>query len=218
MPLSPLSSVVPASVALLSQQQELLRSLQARAQSAGASAGYRGFFVTTAGAHGGGASIGQHLRHSTDHFVRFLQGVTASSSCCHLASSTAATVTTGAAAEAAADGSDFLVRYDARERGSDAVLQRERDPAVAAALLEELGEAIARLRDQDLRRTLRVSFVLSRGGDVETPFDSTVGRELAFCAHHAVHHNASIRQVAEGLGLEVPETFGFAPSTPISDA
>ena len=157
--LSPLTSVIPASAALLAQQKDLLLALGARADE-------------ERGGGGGGGSGGS-------------------------------------------DASPPLVRYDLRERGSAAVLRRETDPARAIALLDELTARVRGLRDADLRRPLAVSFVLGRGEGTETAFASTLGRELAFCAHHAVHHNASMRQIAEALGLAVPPEFGFAPSTPL---
>jgi hypothetical protein len=48
-------------------------------------------------------------------------------------------------------------------------------------------------------------------------FESTLGREVAFGAHHALHHLAMIRVIAEGpvggLRGRLPEGFGKAPAT-----
>ena len=225
--LSPLTSVIPASAALLAQQKDLLLALGAHADEergggggsgGGGGGGCDAFFISAAGAHGGGATIGQHLRHSTDHFVRCLDGAAA-------AGGEGGGGGGGGGGEGGSggggggsggsDASPPLVRYDLRERGSAAVLRRETDPARAIVLLDELAARVRGLRDADLRRPLAVSFVLGRGEGTETAFASTLGRELAFCAHHAVHHNASMRQIAEALGLAVPPEFGFAPSTPL---
>ncbi len=42
---------------------------------------------------------------------------------------------------------------------------------------------------------------------------STLARELAFAAHHAVHHHAMVRAIAAEFGREMPEDLGKAPST-----
>ncbi|GES78337.1 hypothetical protein RCL_jg15116.t1 [Rhizophagus clarus] len=45
------------------------------------------------------------------------------------------------------------------------------------------------------------------------PFQSTYGRELWFCCHHAIHHFALIRVICAEQNIAVPEDFGIAPST-----
>ena len=40
-----------------------------------------------------------------------------------------------------------------------------------------------------------------------------LGRELAFAAHHGVHHNAMINAICAELGVATPHGFGKAPST-----
>ena len=59
---------------------------------------------------------------------------------------------------------------------------------------------------------LSVSFLT--GGE-EISYQSTLGRELSFCIHHAYHHCASMKMIAEdgGFGHAVPIGFGVAPST-----
>jgi hypothetical protein len=46
-----------------------------------------------------------------------------------------------------------------------------------------------------------------------TVLESNVGRELAYCVGHAIHHYAIIRMVGHEIGITVPEEFGIAPST-----
>ena len=52
-------------------------------------------------------------------------------------------------------------------------------------------------------------------GGEEICYQSTFGRELNFCVHHAYHHCASMKMIAEdgGFGHAVPIGFGVAPST-----
>jgi hypothetical protein len=49
------------------------------------------------------------------------------------------------------------------------------------------------------------------GFEYEIP--STFERELAFSAHHAIHHLAMVKVISDALGVDVDENFGKAPST-----
>lgn len=55
----------------------------------------------------------------------------------------------------------------------------------------------------------------------EMGLSSTIGRELGFVAHHAIHHMALVKIIAVNtLGIkesELPQGFGRAPSTLIFD-
>lgn len=55
----------------------------------------------------------------------------------------------------------------------------------------------------------------------EMGLPSTIGRELGFVAHHAIHHMAMVKIIAvKTLGIEeseLPHGFGRAPSTMIFD-
>ena len=63
---------------------------------------------------------------------------------------------------------------------------------------------------------VNASFMLSSDGN-EMELKSTIGRELGFCAHHAIHHMAMVKIIAtQTLGVDVnelPMDFGKAPST-----
>jgi hypothetical protein len=48
---------------------------------------------------------------------------------------------------------------------------------------------------------------------VDAELGSTLGRELAFATHHAVHHHAMLGAIAAELGVATPPEFGKAPST-----
>ncbi|CAJ0883251.1 12568_t:CDS:2 [Entrophospora sp. SA101] len=43
--------------------------------------------------------------------------------------------------------------------------------------------------------------------------NSTYGRELWFCCHHAIHHYALIKVICIELNIQCPKNFGVAPST-----
>ena len=104
-----------------------------------------------------------------------------------------------------------LVDYDARDRGTDI----ETD---AAAACEELDRLCAALRDGDLPldQPLTISSVISGAGDRVTT-QSSLGRELVYVLAHTIHHAAMILGLIEAAGGDVPETFGYAPSTIASD-
>jgi hypothetical protein len=62
------------------------------------------------------------------------------------------------------------------------------------------------------------SFMLSSdASELELDLSSTIGREMGFAAHHAIHHLAMVKIIAvHTLGLEeseLPDDFGMAPST-----
>lgn len=107
----------------------------------------------------------------------------------------------GAAAEASP------VEYDARQRGSAI----ERDVHAALRATRELRRSLGGVGDLD--RRVRVTFMLSGDDDSAETFESNLGRELFFVAHHAVHHNATMAAIAAEIGVRVPAGFGRAPST-----
>jgi uncharacterized damage-inducible protein DinB len=45
---------------------------------------------------------------------------------------------------------------------------------------------------------------------------STLAREVLFVISHTVHHQALIAVLLAAAGRTVPDTFGLAPSTPLS--
>lgn len=100
------------------------------------------------------------------------------------------------------------IDYDHRERN----VPMESEPAAA---LEAIFDLAARLRILDaaaLASPVRVRVMLSGDGQ-EAELDSTLGRELAFATHHAVHHHAMMGAIAAELGIQVGPEFGKAPST-----
>ena len=64
---------------------------------------------------------------------------------------------------------------------------------------------------------VQACFMLSGDSEKEYALASTIGRELGFAAHHAIHHMALVKLIAtETIGLnetDLPDGFGRAPST-----
>ena len=100
--------------------------------------------------------------------------------------------------------------YDHRERGSAV----ETDPVQAARCIQLLrirvmvGRWSARLDEP-----ICVISTVAHGGGMLSGM-STLGRELAFVLSHTIHHQAMIGLLATLHGCDVPDGFGFAPSTP----
>lgn len=125
----------------------------------------------------GDSTMGQHVRHSLDHFSAILM-----------------------------PREPGVIDYDHRERDTPV----ENDPRAAEALIGTLLNSLARVEAQG--EPVRVRVMLAADGR-ESLLVSSIGRELAFAAHHAVHHHAMIAAIARSMGLEVPAEFGVAPST-----
>lgn len=141
------------------------------------------------------ASIGQHYRHSTDHMeLPILM------------------------AYSGIENGD--IHYDLRVRGGTL----EKDVSEAKKRLisidQILKDTINRYdTNSNLINQLKINsyFILSGDINTETQLHSSLGRELGFAAHHAIHHLAMVKIIAtQTLGIsedELPRDFGMAPST-----
>jgi hypothetical protein len=113
------------------------------------------------------------------------------------------------AALVSADPSSCL-SYDHRERGTAV----ETDPVQALRSLQLLRLKIAVGRwSTRLDEPICVISHVAQGGAMLSGM-STLARELAFVLNHTIHHQAMIGLLATLLGCDVPDRFGFAPSTP----
>lgn len=100
------------------------------------------------------------------------------------------------------------VDYDRRERGG----ALETDRTLALARLDVVRSRVRALAPGVLDRPVEVSGIVDARGTVARS-RSTVGRELLFVAHHAVHHLALMMPVVRTLGVSVPADLGYAPAT-----
>lgn len=108
-----------------------------------------------------------------------------------------------------ADPSSYL-SYDRRARGTSV----ETNPAEALRRIQLLRIKIAVGRwSTRLDEPICVLCTVARGGETLTGM-STLARELAFVLNHTIHHQAMIGLLASLHGCDVPDGFGFAPSTP----
>jgi uncharacterized damage-inducible protein DinB len=100
--------------------------------------------------------------------------------------------------------------YDHRQRGTAV----ETDPSAALRQLLRLKAAVARWAPQSLAEPVQVACLIDRRGESVVGW-SSLARELAFVLSHTIHHQAMIALLMAMHGLNVPEQFGVAPSTPI---
>lgn len=105
-------------------------------------------------------------------------------------------------------GAAATVDYDHRERN----VPTETDQDAARQAVALIRSRIGNLDENALRSEVRIRVMLS-GDGAETELDTTLGRELAFASHHAIHHNALIKAIALEFGFDTPPEFGMAPST-----
>jgi len=100
------------------------------------------------------------------------------------------------------------INYDARDRNP----RIESEVTYASVLTCDMLRAVKQCSRETLDRPCRVLQSVAYTGAPST-VDSNIGRELAYCAGHAIHHFAIIRLIASELGVDLPREFGFAPST-----
>ncbi len=111
------------------------------------------------------------------------------------------------------------LHYDLRVRGGtlekDMIESRKRLLGVID-IFQSINSSDASLASKPATPYFNLSADLDEMG-----LSSTIGRELGFVAHHAIHHMAMVKIIAVNtLGIresELPHGFGRAPSTIIFD-
>lgn len=101
------------------------------------------------------------------------------------------------------------VNYDARKR--DARIETE--IAFATGATHDVMHQIESWNDATLAERCNTVSSLAYHSDSPCFIASNLGRELAYCIGHAIHHFAIIRLLSSQVGVEVPFDFGYAPST-----
>jgi hypothetical protein len=101
------------------------------------------------------------------------------------------------------------VDYDARERN----IRLETEVSYASVATCDVLRTIKSYRADTLARECRVTQSVSYENRRPSLVASNLGRELAYCAGHAIHHYAIVRLICSEIGIAVPAEFGFAPST-----
>ncbi|TPX42148.1 hypothetical protein SeMB42_g05265 [Synchytrium endobioticum] len=182
-----LSTLHSASRSILSQFLHMLESLP--------DASYRKESMVVPG-----STIGKHVRHSLDHIRILFEGLGLMSR-----------APSGPVSAPDWHGhSDHVINYDIRERN----VPVETDKTAACVAIANLDHAIDVASSIMLHADKRVAVMGTVDPDRDdVPMTSTYARELWFVQHHAIHHAALIRAICVEFGLDVPATFGLAPST-----
>ena len=102
-----------------------------------------------------------------------------------------------------------VIDYDGRPRDR----QLEASPALARDRLLGLRQVLGQWTPDMLDRPVQVLGQGGITGDFDFCVTSSVGRELAFLASHAVHHFALLAEQLQRHGVPVPAHFGKAPGT-----
>ncbi len=113
-----------------------------------------------------------------------------------------------AAALLVLDRPEAVIDYDHRRRETDVEACR----AAAARAIAAARDGLRRVDARTGAARVRVLVMLASDGACDT-LESTLAREVAFAAHHGVHHYAMIGAIARELGVNPPGAFGKAPST-----
>jgi uncharacterized damage-inducible protein DinB len=99
--------------------------------------------------------------------------------------------------------------YDRRHRGTAV----ETEPSSAIRHIVECRRVLDTWGERSLDEPIRVSSLIAASGESVTGW-STLARELAFVMSHTIHHQALIAVLLAIRGHDVPDRFGYAPSTP----
>eukprot|EP00563_Minutocellus_polymorphus_P001440 CAMPEP_0181035756 /NCGR_PEP_ID=MMETSP1070-20121207/8489_1 /TAXON_ID=265543 /ORGANISM="Minutocellus polymorphus, Strain NH13" /LENGTH=223 /DNA_ID=CAMNT_0023113329 /DNA_START=155 /DNA_END=826 /DNA_ORIENTATION=- len=207
-----LRSLCRSNTALLHQKVGLLDALTARHGPAATEMFTKPCSIV-------GATIGQHFRHSMDHME--LAVLVASARCNEAMSVPSSDYKQAEPAE---------IHYDLRVRGGtlEKDMEESRKRMVSVVdVLDEISNAVAssdtnanvteELASHIIHSPVHAQFYLTADEGEESKLPSTVGRELGFVAHHAIHHMAMVKVIAlQSAGLdeeELPDGFGRAPST-----
>ena len=102
-----------------------------------------------------------------------------------------------------------MVNYDERSRHNDIEVNLQ----TGLASIEALDEALSALDSATaLQAPITVAFMGDTTGSTYA-MESTMERELSFCAHHAVHHLSMMKLMMQELGYTVDDDVGKANST-----
>ena len=80
------------------------------------------------------------------------------------------------------------------------------------AEIDTLRAIVQGLDEAAMNTQVTARVMLTAGGET-ADLRSTLGRELFFATHHAIHHHAMMKSIGREFGIEAPAGFGTAPST-----
>lgn len=100
------------------------------------------------------------------------------------------------------------INYDKRQRN----IQLEEDPQLAIKTINRL---LAGVDSLDEKLPISVECDFTKNGSSQNLISSSIGRELAYCIEHSIHHQAIIKAGLIVMGLKeiTSKNFGVAYST-----
>jgi hypothetical protein len=101
------------------------------------------------------------------------------------------------------------IDYDHRSRSREL----ETDIEQARLITDDLIGIFKNFAPHTWNWACAVVYTVGYAAEGPSVISSTLGRELAFCVSHSVHHYAIIRLLCAHLRVHVPTEFGVAPST-----
>ncbi|KAI0762650.1 hypothetical protein C8Q74DRAFT_1291421 [Fomes fomentarius] len=108
--------------------------------------------------------------------------------------------------DANASSPPHVLSYDQRLRNTPMESSR-------TAARDALNECIANLQEAVPKARIAEPITLHAVTPYPQVMETTFGRELWFASLHAIHHWSMVRVIAGELGVQVEDSFGFAPST-----
>lgn len=103
------------------------------------------------------------------------------------------------------------LNYDVRSRNTPMESSRQAARDSLTAAINQLEEVVPSAKMDD-------PIVLHAITPYPQVVQTTFGRELWFAGLHAIHHWSMVRVIAGELGIELADSFGFAPSTLVHNA
>jgi hypothetical protein len=151
------------------------------------------------------ATVGGHVRHILDHYSKLAAGLHGSSTRKSTSSETVR-----------------VVRYDVRQRNTSVETDKEAATSSCHQIMGTLHESgcINKFSDPSTevapraihQGAVNVEFMNEKGQSFLIP--SSSARELAFVAHHAIHHLSTIRLMLQSMHCNLDlGNMGLAPST-----
>lgn len=104
---------------------------------------------------------------------------------------------------------DLEINYDERARNPE--IEQSAEAALAAT--QDLIGAMCSIPPEVMQSECTVIYSVGYGEAGSETVKSNVGREIAFCVGHAIHHYAILKLLCAAAGVELPYEFGVAPST-----
>lgn len=97
------------------------------------------------------------------------------------------------------------IDYDTRNRGTSVETDIDTARDTIKAQIDRLAKD---RRDIEMDVSIQVD-----GSGTRVDAKSSLVREMAYVLSHTIHHNAMIAGIVTSRGLDLPEDFGYAPST-----